>query len=432
MNKTVSSQSIKRPGSAIAGASGSGSKKRSRRLVEIPEDVWLEALKSLSGMKWSKMRLVSRELSGVVQRNVSRLPLAIIDYAAMLLKKRNRIEPKIIVADSPISPNAQWFQNGGIALDAPADIQLAKAVIAADLKEKWCVDLCVLGPDQEKKLKKYEKGQPWFSGNEWLCGRQFKSKVLFYGEFNPLRSRSSAASLAFFLKLLSDPSTFVGELWMYAFDKKLKGILFAGEEERYIRCGTFTLMGKFTSADQECESILWMEKNVQADTIKFHAKNVDCENSEFCDAISNYILGASWTSANQVVNLGDVEGIYAFFKSLIKKFRTVPAVQSTFPIVVFFGFIMTESLRDPLKHLLYKESKVKEKLEDAEDDEDPENSDDEDESEDSKKDENYIISSESNQMRVELFRKIYSPSNAWYPVYHEYYYGVRITMEARK
>ncbi|KAI1707505.1 UDP-glucoronosyl and UDP-glucosyl transferase domain-containing protein [Ditylenchus destructor] len=79
MSEIVPTQSVKQPDSPLADASGSEAKKLSRKQVEIPEDVWLVALKFLTGLQWSKVRFVSHQLNGLVQRNISHLPLVIID-----------------------------------------------------------------------------------------------------------------------------------------------------------------------------------------------------------------------------------------------------------------------------------------------------------------------------------------------------------------
>ncbi|KAI1703820.1 hypothetical protein DdX_14656 [Ditylenchus destructor] len=363
MSKVVPGKSTKRPGSAISGASGSGAKKRSRKPVEIPEDVWLDALKFLSCPKWSKTCLVSRQLNGVAQRNVSRLPLAIIDSAAMTLREREKTEVVMIVSDFIIVPDEQdeWFKDRGLTLGVPGDIQLINAIIGLDFEEDSCVDLCILGPAQKKKLTPSEKKLPWF------FGQQFSSEVLFYAEFSPHRNKYSWASMAFFLKLLYDQSTYVKNLSMYGFDKKLKEILFADEEKRYIRCGSFALqVSTDDSVEDLRESLSWLEQNVKYDNILFPS-GIPYKESEGCDAVTDYLLGSSWTSASQEVKLGEINGSYyleLFFGILIKKFPTA-AVQSIFPTVVFSGW-------QPLRcdSLNKGKSIVKVKLEGLEDDSD--------------------------------------------------------------
>ncbi|KAI1697580.1 hypothetical protein Ddc_19614 [Ditylenchus destructor] len=94
MEKAISSPSVKRSGSPIADGSGSEAKKRSPEKVEVLDDPWLEALKFLTCSKWSKMRLVTRKLSGLVRRNVSRLPLAIVGNATVR-KLLNEWKPRL-------------------------------------------------------------------------------------------------------------------------------------------------------------------------------------------------------------------------------------------------------------------------------------------------------------------------------------------------
>ncbi|KAI1697295.1 hypothetical protein Ddc_19801 [Ditylenchus destructor] len=55
-----------------------------RKSVLVLADSWLEAMKHLTCSQWSKMSLVSRQLNGIVQRNMSRLPRHVIQYAEMI------------------------------------------------------------------------------------------------------------------------------------------------------------------------------------------------------------------------------------------------------------------------------------------------------------------------------------------------------------
>ncbi|KAI1693893.1 hypothetical protein DdX_20406 [Ditylenchus destructor] len=50
-----------------------------RKMVIILDDTWLEALKHLTCLQWSKMSLVCRLVNGIVQRNISRLPRQVIE-----------------------------------------------------------------------------------------------------------------------------------------------------------------------------------------------------------------------------------------------------------------------------------------------------------------------------------------------------------------
>ncbi|KAI1697802.1 hypothetical protein Ddc_19476 [Ditylenchus destructor] len=52
-----------------------------RKKVEIMDDIWLEALKHLTCSQWSLMSLVSRQVNGVIQRNLSRLPPLLMESA---------------------------------------------------------------------------------------------------------------------------------------------------------------------------------------------------------------------------------------------------------------------------------------------------------------------------------------------------------------
>ncbi|KAI1712349.1 hypothetical protein Ddc_12476 [Ditylenchus destructor] len=351
MSKIVPSKSVKRHGSPIASGSGSKTKQLCQKKVEMFEIAWLEVLKSLSCPNWSKTRLVSRQLNGMVQKNISRLPLAIIDDVEMRLEQRENIEIVIIDKDSvfPFDQKIQWFKDRGINLNLPADIELNNAIIGVDFKEKQSVDLVIRG-DKEK----------------------FNASVLFKAEFSPHRNPYSWPSMAYFLKLIYDQSTYIKELSMYAIDNKLKNILFSNEEKHYIHCGSFKLQMSNTRfqtgwkslswlENLNVESMSWLEQNIQADKIEL--PTIEYYHSKIGDAVSNFLLGASWISVNQMVDLGRVNSLEAFFRTLIKKFRTVSAVQSTFPIILCSGFLTFHEV-EWIKQLLSREGQL-EDLEDA-------------------------------------------------------------------
>ncbi|KAI1698272.1 hypothetical protein Ddc_19216 [Ditylenchus destructor] len=318
MSEIVPSQSVKRPGSPISNASGSGAKKRCREKVHILDDAWFEALKFLTCPQWSKMRLASGQLKGFIERNVARLPMAVVS-AEMRRERREQSEIKMIVSDTTISPDDkdQWFKDRGITIDVPAGIQL-NAITGVELQSSSCIDFCVFGFGKE----------------------------LFYAEFSPDRNRFSWASISFFLKLIYDQSTFVEELSMYPLDKQLKNILFADEEKRYIRCGDLTFqMYTDPSSKELCESLLWLEQNVQANKIEIPTL-IDYDDNEVCDAMSNFLLNKSWISASHEVNLEHVNELENFFRALIKKFRTLATVQSKLPIITLRGLRFLGSTGD--------------------------------------------------------------------------------------
>ncbi|KAI1692464.1 hypothetical protein DdX_21234 [Ditylenchus destructor] len=368
MRRILPSRSVKRPASSKAGGPRSEAKKRSREKVEVFEDAWLVAFKHLTCPQWSKMRLVCRQLSGVVQRNASRLPMVVIDSVEMRSEQRNKAENKIIASDIPILPKQKlkWFKDRGIALYLPADIEVNNAIIGIDFKGKRSVDLVIQGDRT-----------------------QFKARVLFRAEFSPHRNKYSWASMAFSLKLIYDQSTFVENLSMYALDKKLKAVMLPGEEERYIHCGTFTLQVSPDPSSKDLrESLTWLEQNVQAEKIEIPTF-LDYDEEEICDAMSNFLLGSSWISASQEVNIGHVNELNYFFRALIKKFRSLDAVQSTFPIILFFGIQFFGTTFDvPLKRFF----SGKEELEDFEDNN----------SGDDTYFKTYTISNGANQMRVKF------------------------------
>ncbi|KAI1691605.1 hypothetical protein Ddc_24135 [Ditylenchus destructor] len=50
-----------------------------RKMVIILDDTWLEALKHLTCSQWSQIGLVCRQVKGIVQQNLSRLPRQVIE-----------------------------------------------------------------------------------------------------------------------------------------------------------------------------------------------------------------------------------------------------------------------------------------------------------------------------------------------------------------
>ncbi|KAI1693281.1 hypothetical protein Ddc_22954 [Ditylenchus destructor] len=57
-----------------------------RKMIIILDDTWLEALKHLTCPQWSKMSLVSGQINGIVQRNISRLPRQVIESITLNLQ----------------------------------------------------------------------------------------------------------------------------------------------------------------------------------------------------------------------------------------------------------------------------------------------------------------------------------------------------------
>ncbi|KAI1704928.1 hypothetical protein Ddc_15947 [Ditylenchus destructor] len=342
MSKIIPIQSVERPGSPVAGASGSKVKNRTPKPL----------------------------------RSTNR------DY-----RHQNETGDKIIASDSSILPDIQnqWFKDRGITIDMPGDMQLNNVIIGEDLKDFYCVDLCVLGPAQEEKLTEDEKTWPWFSG------QQFKAEVLFYAEFSPHRNKYSWASMAFFLKLLYDQSTYVKKLSMFGLGKKLKEILFANEEESYIRCREFILgMTRGAFVKDICESVSWLEKNVQADNIQL-PNHIRYNDNQICDVMSKYLLGSSWISARQVIKLGEIYKAERFFGILIKEFLTV-AVRSIFPTIVFSA--LDPLCCDLLNNQLSGGRILKEKLEKSKGHRN-----------NSQSEEIYTISNGANRMRIEFIRQ---------------------------
>ncbi|KAI1699700.1 hypothetical protein DdX_17155 [Ditylenchus destructor] len=55
----------------------------SRKKVDISGDTWLQILKFLTCPQWMQKCFVCRQINGVAQCNVSRLPMIVLDSAAM-------------------------------------------------------------------------------------------------------------------------------------------------------------------------------------------------------------------------------------------------------------------------------------------------------------------------------------------------------------
>ncbi|KAI1711274.1 hypothetical protein Ddc_12971 [Ditylenchus destructor] len=69
-----------------------------RKMVIILDDSWLEALKHLTCRQWSKMSLVCRQVNGIVQRNISRLPRQVIE-SIEIYSQYSSSRPNFIIAD---------------------------------------------------------------------------------------------------------------------------------------------------------------------------------------------------------------------------------------------------------------------------------------------------------------------------------------------
>ncbi|KAI1692075.1 hypothetical protein Ddc_23880 [Ditylenchus destructor] len=107
-----------------------------RKTVDISDDTWLEALKFMTFPQWIQKCLVSRQINGIAQRNVSRLPRMVLDSVAMYyiiddfrgteFEKLNKYT--IVVSDTVLqkAQSIKWLMKRGFTLDAPKDIPAKK------------------------------------------------------------------------------------------------------------------------------------------------------------------------------------------------------------------------------------------------------------------------------------------------------------------
>ncbi|KAI1691906.1 hypothetical protein DdX_21571 [Ditylenchus destructor] len=59
------------------------SRDQNRGNVNISDDTWLEALKFLTCPQWLQKRFVCRQINGIAERNITRLPKMVLDYVGM-------------------------------------------------------------------------------------------------------------------------------------------------------------------------------------------------------------------------------------------------------------------------------------------------------------------------------------------------------------
>ncbi|KAI1701255.1 putative exonuclease GOR [Ditylenchus destructor] len=147
--------------------------------VDLSDDVWFEVLKYLTCLEWSQKCVVSRQINGVAQRNISRLPMMTLDSATMTYlcsrieywrdtgaKQFNKYTTVAFDTVMLEEQSAQWFKNRGFTLDAAKDIPAQNAVVGvikSNYEWKGNVNLCIYGPAQEKiPLSEKERRLPWF------------------------------------------------------------------------------------------------------------------------------------------------------------------------------------------------------------------------------------------------------------------------------
>ncbi|KAI1703964.1 UDP-glucoronosyl and UDP-glucosyl transferase domain-containing protein [Ditylenchus destructor] len=199
-----------------------------RKKVDIPDDTWLEALKFLTCPQWSQNRYVCRQIDGIAQRNICRLPKMVLDCASMYYINRdgvlsvNKLDKHAIVSFDAVlqkKQSDQYFKNRGFTLTAPgipAEIVLLNArAVRLKYKRRYDdnVNVCIHGTVKERiPLSSKEKRFPWFQKPEHEGAfselMKIRKPVLYYAQFNPALNPSSWDYLAQFLKFIYHPTSY--------------------------------------------------------------------------------------------------------------------------------------------------------------------------------------------------------------------------------
>ncbi|KAI1697306.1 hypothetical protein Ddc_19797 [Ditylenchus destructor] len=329
-----------------------------RKKVDISGDTWLDALKFLTFPQWSQKRFVSRQINGIAERNISSLPMMVIDSAAMYYIYDGKLIPEfeklplnkytIVAFDTVMQEeqSTQWLKNRGFTLDAPADISAENALIAARKLQdygagsEWNnnVNICIQGSVKEEiELSEKERRLPWFC-NPGVY--RFIKPVLFYAQFNPFRNNYSWNYLAQFLNLIYHPTSYVKEVSIFAVNQDFIDLLQCNidsvdNQPRYIRCESFWLEEEWHYAVPNINlpnSLKWLARNVRAETIRIRRENY---NDTFV-LLANFLLEASGAkkcaSKEMKVRVSDP---VAFLNILIEKFYAIPLVESAIPTTIF-------------------------------------------------------------------------------------------------
>ncbi|KAI1691835.1 hypothetical protein Ddc_24019 [Ditylenchus destructor] len=264
-----------------------------RKQVYISDDTWLETLKFLTLPQWSQKAFVCRQISGIVERNISRLPKLVLDDATMYFTEYHSGIQK------------QRLMDPDFTFDAPADVTAENVLIGAG---KWT---CVYKSFHQRTIEMPAE----FPANLNFSIRaleeipRFKiqkifsttSPILYREQFNPVSNRiqHSWAHLAQFLELVYHPTSYFREVEMFAVNQKFIDSLKCNVDSvdnkpRYIRCAFFTLKtGDDTNTADLSDSLEWLVRNVRA-------KNVwicDIDDTAVFPVLANFLFGAS--GANQ-------------------------------------------------------------------------------------------------------------------------------------
>ncbi|KAI1695006.1 hypothetical protein DdX_19813 [Ditylenchus destructor] len=367
------------------------------RKVEISDDCWLDVLKFLICAQWSEKRYVSRQINGIADRNISRLPRATIERAILgenssMPNQLRNLSLNALVAFGAVIPKSeieQWFVNHGVSLEAkiqfrplPDDLYQQsydyyqhRAVLMEFLSEGPIfggydadfVDICVLGPARQSA-----QVQPWWFHQ--LFRKQYES-VLYYAQLYPYANYSWAA-MEQFLTFLIHPLSYIKVVEMYTVNQKLVDVVknrlanIQGDvmgtqkldtyKPAYIHCETFSLLFESVmNVDGLCYALTWLERNVRADAIQmpFVSLFTDSQDHDtICQmtiVLNNFVFGALRICAKRELRVhskihSEIETNLII--SLVEKFRSLPLIEREIPTIVIES-IFSIDFRDVQQNL---------------------------------------------------------------------------------
>ncbi|KAI1711281.1 hypothetical protein Ddc_12978 [Ditylenchus destructor] len=310
-----------------------------RNKVEIPEDCWLDVLKFLTPPQWPEIRLVSRQIKRIAERNVARWPRVIIEKAILdddyvmrreLKRELSDVDDGIVAYEGIVTQSklGQWFENRGFTLAAPVHVPAGKVVIGKNchniLGDALSIAMYVLGPVQQSdNVRKLRFEYPF--ENPFRKQRCYKS-VLFL-QFSP-PANSFWPTLELFLLFLFHPCSYVKNVQIFAVNQKIVNVVketladFFIQQHMthiqndvynkppYIHCGTFTLPVVFRqekSIDELSdfrESLKWLERNVRADSILIYiSAHVTKDHVAICHLLNGFVFETSRMCAGRELRL---------------------------------------------------------------------------------------------------------------------------------
>ncbi|KAI1706322.1 hypothetical protein Ddc_15366 [Ditylenchus destructor] len=350
--------------------------------VEIPEDCMLDVLKCLTCPEWSKMRYVSRQINGIVQRNYMRLSLVIIENAFMnqkvnrtandedyhncaQLSKQTHFQVKLqnsIIAYETVIPQSEavhWFETRGVALEAPEDVPVERALVGIDFAlgssvdyQKWnIIQLFILGPVQRNG----DMRKSWFK--HLRLKEKMYDSVVFYAQFHP-PNQFSRASLEQFLTFLFHPSTYVKVIRMLAVDQKIVDVVkhkmstcfsTCGSHQNsnnnngfYIHCGTFwqPVFKEGMSIYDLRKFLKWLEWNVRANSICISPSFMGVDIPVRCNLLTDFVFEVSPKCAKQEIRLICLLKVFKanMLTNLVQHFWSLPPIQCEIPTIVIEEF----------------------------------------------------------------------------------------------